>query len=296
MTAHLSSISESNLHKIQQTVKWIVYMLLIVNWGFYIYEDWNRAAHTLNASSTFFEWAGEFATSIDESAWFVLLFLFELETYVLEDQDWNGWVRNTVHGFRLVCFMMILHTVYAFVVTVMEYQPTVIVENVSSLCDMTNDKISYVYNLEYTEVTEQTCRGLADATQFYRVGDDPVVSTIEGLNLERDLAWADLVEVVTWLLIILSIEVVVRLQAHKITGGTLISVANKLKVFFYLILSALAVYWASLSHWLYTWDTFVWIAGFAAIEMNISEWRDELREEQHEITDDLAQYENEPTE
>jgi len=91
------------------------------------------------------------------------------------------------------------------------------------------------------------------------------------------------VEVVTWLLIILSIEVVVRLQEHRVTGGTLISIANKLKIFLYLILVVLAIYWASLSHWLYSWDTFVWIAGFAAIEMNINEWRDELLEEQHEI-------------
>jgi len=78
------------------------------------------------------------------------------------------------------------------------------------------------------------------------------------------------------------IELVVRLQEHGISGGTLISVANKVKISLYLILFGLAVYWASLSHWLYTWDTFVWIAGFAAIEMNISDWRDELLEEQHE--------------
>jgi hypothetical protein len=283
MIARISSISESNLHKIQQAVKWAVYLLLIVNWGFYIFEDWDRAVHTLNPGSTFLDWSREFATSIDESAWFILLLLFELETYILEYEDWKGWVRKTVHGVRLVCFAMILHTVYAFAVTVIEYRPTVIVADVSSLCDMANDEISYVYNLEYTEVTEQTCRGLSDETQFYRVGNDPVVSTIAGLNLERDLAWADLVEVLTWLLIILSIEVVVRLQEHRVTGGTLISVANKLKIFLYLILVVLAVYWASLSHWLYSWDTFVWIAGFAAIEMNISEWRDELLEEQHEI-------------
>ena len=281
MTARASSISELNLHKIQQAVKWVVYLLLIVNWGFYIFEDWNRAVHTLNPSSTFFDWAREFATSIDESAWFILLLLLELETYILDDEDWQGWARKTVHGLRLACFAMILHTVYAFAVTVIEYRPTVVVENVSSLCDMANEYISYVYNLEYTEVTEQSCGSLSNETQFYRVGNDPVVSTIEGLHLERDLAWADLVEVVTWLLIILSIEVVVRFQEHKITGGTLISVANKLKIFWYLILCVLAVYWASLSHWLYTWDTFLWIAGFAAIEMNINEWRDELLEEKH---------------
>jgi hypothetical protein len=208
--------------------------------------------------------------------------MFELETYILQDQELKGRVTKTVRGVRLVCFMMIMHTVYAFAVTVIDFQPTVVVENVSDLCDMTNDEVSFVYNLEYTEITEQTCGGLSHETRFYRIGDDPVVSSLAGLNLERDLAWADLVEVVTWLFIILSIEVVVRLQKHGTTGGTLISVAHKLKIFLYLILFGLAVYWASLSHWLYTWDTFVWIAGFAAIEMNLSDWRDELLEEQHE--------------
>ena len=55
-------------HKVQQVVKWTVYTLLIINWGFYIYEDWDRAVHTLTADSTIFDWASEFATSIDESA------------------------------------------------------------------------------------------------------------------------------------------------------------------------------------------------------------------------------------
>jgi hypothetical protein len=30
---------------------------------------------------------------------------------------------------------------------------------------------------------------------------------------------------------------------------------------------------------LYLWDELVWIGGFAAIEMNVSQWRDELLEE-----------------
>lgn len=266
----------SKLHNARQAIKWIVYSLLIVNWGFYIFEDWDRAVHTLNASSTLLEWAREFATSIDESAWFILLFMLELETYVLEDQDWKGWVAKTVHGVRLVCFVMILHTVYAFAITVVDYQPTVAVENVTSPCEMVDDEVSYVFNLKYTEITEQSCSTLSNAAKFYWIGNDPVIGTLEGLNLERDLAWADLIEVVTWLLIILAIELVVRLQERDITGGTLISVVGKTKIFLYLILFALAAYWGSLSHWLYTWDTFVWIAGFSAIEMNISDWRDEL--------------------
>ena len=268
-----------DLHKAQQAIKWLVYALLIVNWGHYIAEDWNRATHTLGPASSIFDWAREFATSIDESAWFVLLFMYELETYVLDDKDWKGWVARTVHTVRLICILMILHTVYAFAITVGQYQPTVPVEGVSDVCQMAGDDISFVYNLEYTAITEQSCESLSDESRFYWIGADPIVSTIDGLNLERDLAWGDLVEAVAWLLIIIAIELVVRFQERDITGGTAISVANKIKALLYLLLFALAAWWAYLSHWLYTWDTFLWIAGFAAIEMNINEWRGEILEE-----------------
>ena len=42
----------------------------------------------------------------------------------------------------------------------------------------------------------------------------------------------------------------------------------------------MGVYWAWLGHWLYLWDELVWIGGFAVIEMNMNEWRDEITEEQ----------------
>ena len=276
MNPRTATSADSNVHKIQQIVKWTVYTLLIINFVFYIFEDWNRAVHTLHAGSTFLDWTSEFATSIDESAWFLLLFMFELETYVVEDEDWTGWVAHTVRGVRLFCFVMIAHTVYAYAITVINLQPTIAVENVSNLCDMVNDNVSYVYNLEYTEVNKQTCGELSNESRFYWLAEDPIVSDLAGLNLERDLAWVDLVEVVVWLLILLAIETVVRLQGRGVTGGALMSTANSIKIFLYLSLIALGIYWATLSHWLYLWDELVWIGGFAAIEMNVSDWRDEL--------------------
>jgi hypothetical protein len=278
MISRLAALDESKLHQIQQVVKWTVYTLLIINFGYYIVEDWNRAVHTLDAGSSFLDWTSEFATSIDESAWFLLLFMFELETYVIEDEGWTGKVAYTVHGIRLFCYTMIAHTVYAYAITVVNLQPTVAVEEVSNLCDMVEDNVSYVYNLEYTAVTEQTCAGLSDKPSFYWLADDPVVSDMSGLKLERQLAWVDLVEAVVWLLILLAIEIVVRLQGRGVTGGTLLSTANAVKIFLYMSLIAIGIYWASLSHWLYLWDELVWIGGFAAIEMNVTEWRNELRE------------------
>ena len=270
-----------DIHKVQQAVKWAVYSLLIINFGFYIAEDWNRAIHTLVSSSTFLDWTSEFATSIDESAWFILLFMFELETYVIADKDWSSWIERSVRGVRLLCYVMLAHSVYAFTFIVINLQPTTLVEGVSSLCEMTGDNVSYVYNLEYTEINDQTCGGLSAETEYYWLADDPLVSDMPGLILERRLAWADLIEVVVWLLILLAIEVAVRLQSQGVTGGTIISTGNAIKLFLYGTLALLAIYWATLSHWLYFWDEFVWIAGFAAIEMNLSEWRDELLEDQN---------------
>ena len=113
------------------------------------------------------------------------------------------------------------------------------------------------------------------------MGEDPVVSDLAGLQLERYLVWTDLAEAVIWLLILLSIELVVRLQDRAITSGTTIATTNMIKKFLYLSLLIMGVYWASLGPWLYFWDEIVWILGFAAIEMNVSEWRDELEAEEH---------------
>ncbi len=275
--AHQAALSaESTVHKIQQAVKWTVYALLIINFAFYVLEDWNRAVYTLHAGSALLDWAGEFATSIDESAWFLLLIMFELETYVVDDEDWTGWVAHTVRGVRLFAYVLLAHTVYAFVIVVMSLRPTVAVENVSNLCEIVNSNVSYVYNLEYTRVSEQTCGGLSNESQFYWLAEDSIVSDMAGLELERNLAWADLAEVVIWLLILLAIEIVVRLQGRGVTDGVIISTANTLKFLLYSSLIALSIYWASLSHWLYVWDELVWIGGFAAIEMNVSQWRNEL--------------------
>ena len=44
-----------NAHKIQQVVKWIVYVLLFINFIYYFLEDWNRVTHTLTAESSLFK-------------------------------------------------------------------------------------------------------------------------------------------------------------------------------------------------------------------------------------------------
>jgi hypothetical protein len=42
--AHQAAASaDSTVHRNQQAIKWMVYTLLIINFVFYVFEDWNRA-------------------------------------------------------------------------------------------------------------------------------------------------------------------------------------------------------------------------------------------------------------
>jgi len=38
-------------------------------------------------------------------------------------------------------------------------------------------------------------------------------------------------------------------------------------------------FWVYLGHWVWGWDQFLWIAGFWAIEGNLSEWKSEILED-----------------
>ncbi len=266
-------------HNIQQLIKWTVYALLLVNFAFYILDDLRIAQHILRDGWTILDWTEAFGTSLDEAAWFALLFLFELETYVLSDEVFKGAVKTVVHGIRAICYVFLAHTIYAWGMAVVDIYPDRPVADVDNLCELVDQDISYTFNLEYTLIDVKNCSELSEATGFYYVDDNNIVSDAAGLRIERQLAWVDLIEAVTWLLVVLTIEVIVRLQARGVTGGPLMAAGNLSKVFLYGILFAAAGYWFYQELWLYVWDELLWIGGFAAIEMNVVGWREELLEQ-----------------
>ena len=268
-----------DLHRIQQLVKWTVYLLVFVNFCFYLYDDVTRASHALHDESTIMDMLGSFATSSAVLAWLLLLAMFELETYAIEDAEWNGWVARLVHGLRLACFLVIAHTVFAFAEWCWDLRVDQVVEPSRGACALIDSDLSWTYNLEYWDITADNCEELSASGPVYRLGKDAVVTDAKGLRLERQLALADVGEIVAWLIIILAMEVMVRLQGKGVTDGPLMRRLKIVKYVLYGFLSCLALWWNSLGHTLYLWDTFLWIAGFAAIEMNLSEWRDEILEE-----------------
>jgi hypothetical protein len=268
-----------NLHAVQQTVKWIIYTILIINFVFYFIDDLETAEHSLRSGGSFLRWTAVFTTTIDELAWFMLLFLFELETYSLSDEAFEGYVGKLIHGVRLVCYGFLAHTIYAYSGDVLSLTGETPLADINNLCQLAGQEISYTYNLVYTLLDQSNCATLSTSSIFYHVDSETLVSDPAGMKISIALAWADLIEAVVWLLIVLLIEFMVRLQGRGISRGPLITMGNYAKPALYGVLVLIAAYWWTLDHWLYVWDEFIWIAGFIAIEMNVVEWRDEIKEE-----------------
>lgn len=264
----------------RQLLKLVVYSLLIFNFFLYIRDDFVTSSHTLRSGSTFLEITRSFATTIDESAWITLLLLFELETYLLSDDPLSRSKTLLMQVIRLICYVSLAHTLYAWFGNLMELYASVPIEGVTSLCQMVSEDVSYAFNLVYTEINQRNCASLSTATQFFYV-DPPTFLIVEdhaGLVIEKQLAWIDLFEAITWLVILFTIEVAVWLQDRNIGKGLIFKVLKATKLSLYSLLWTAVAYWIYRGHYMFAWDEFVWIAGFTAIEMNMVEWRKEINE------------------
>jgi hypothetical protein len=262
---------------LRQTIKLVVYTLLLVNYVLYIADDLRVASYTMRDGGTFLQWTASFATTIDETAWFALLVLFELETYVLTDELQSRPVVSWLfHGIRLVCYASLMHTLYAFGTFYYDLLQITAIANATDLCQLADQDISFVRNLAYTDVSSTNCGSLSSDQQFHFTEPGLVVTDSSGLALEKNLARVDIIEATVWMLILFTIEVMVWLQDRAITRGTLVTCIKACKFALYGFLWWTAAYWAYLGHYYFAWDEAVWIVGFFAIEMNVAKWKNDI--------------------
>jgi hypothetical protein len=259
----------------RQVVKWTVYILLLLNWSLYIAEDWQTAQHTLRDGGTVLQWASTFGTSLDLAAWFGLLFLWEVETYMLSDEADTPFVRSTFLAIRAVCYILLAHTVFSRAVTVYDLSQLEALPGITSLCQLEDNEFSFANNVHYTLIDQRNCASLSTGQRFYAI-ESTAVTDESGFAVERRSTFVDLGDAITWLLIMLTIEIAIWQQERNITGGPAMLISHAGKIL-YSVLFANAAYWAYLGHWLYSWDQLLWIGGFFAIEMNLSDWRKDIQ-------------------
>ena len=262
-----------------QLLKWTVYTLLMLNWAYYAWEEWSFAQHTLRHGASLMEWLEAFATTLDELAWFSLLLMFELETYILEDDAFERrWVVWTLHGLRLLCYLFLAHTVLARYTSMQDAWQAPAVPAVTELCSLVDRDISWGSNYDYHDLTPENCAQFTSDQRFYMI-DPQVITDQAGWEIEKQHTLIELIDALTWLLVIWAVELAVRLQNRNITGGMLMLVSHAGKAL-YALLFLHAGWWVYTGHPIWAWDQVLWILGFWAIEHNLSEWRQELRSEE----------------
>jgi len=267
-----------NRSTVFQVFKYIVYVLLAMN----IY--WFFAEEFLAAKVQFPNGVGAavmieaYAATIDTAAWVVLLLMFELETYVLEDEHFTPPITWSLHGLRAVCYAFIVYAFYGYLENLFSLDGMTPIANVSDLCALAGDW-SYSTTLdEYTEITAANCNTLSTASSFLSFNNMQAVVDLEGQKEIIGLAWVDVINSAVWLLVVVVLEIDVRLQERNRYEGAVLYASNVTKFVLYTALLFAAIYWGFNGDFVDFWDAFLWLVAFVFIELNVFEWRQESLE------------------
>ena len=265
-----------NRGNVFQLFKYAVYTLLTVNIFIFWREEFLAAQLQFSGNVPLLDMIEAYAATIDTAAWVVLLLMFELETYVLEDRHFTPPVRYSLHGIRFVCYVFILYACYGYLVNLAWAYDVAVLPTLSDLCSVAGEHWSYAVDLdEYTALTTANCSTFSSDSVFYQFAGISALVDHTGLVEIQRLAWVDLINAIVWILIVVILEIDVRLQEREMLVGMAFRISSGLKLLFYSMLFFAAVYWGIKGDFVDFWDAFLWLLAFFFIEMNVVEWRAE---------------------
>jgi hypothetical protein len=258
-------------YRLFTALKYLVYVLLSINILLFLQEELLALEHTFAGRLSPGQIIQSFAATIDTAAWVILLLLFELETSVLDDSRIKGALKNTLHGVRGLCYLVIL---YAFTGYMAEWAT---LHEVTALvgvdaCSLVGQDWSKLIEIdEYQLLGAENCAIMG--SEIYRITGQTVVADSVTLRGAQYLAWTDVINSGTWILVCLVLEVEVRLQLRGKLSGGIMSATKYFKFLLYGSLFTCAAYWGYAGDFLDFWDAALWLFAFIFIELNVFEWQ-----------------------
>lgn len=271
-------MASANLFSVQlvfRAFKYTVYALLTLNIFLFFQEESLATAQTFSQGMSLQNIIQGFAATIDTAAWVLLLLLFELETSVLDDRVLRDTRVQT--GFLVVrtfSYSFILYACYGYITKILlTYNISPFM--VEDACALVGQGFASIDTLdEYPPLDAQSCSRLTE-TGLYKLNGQQVIGSASEWQAIQWLAWVDVINSVTWIMVVAILEVDVWLQLRDRFSGLVMAVSKYLKMVLYSILLAAAVYWWFLGDILDFWDSFLWIVAFFSIELNLFQWQAE---------------------
>jgi hypothetical protein len=269
----LTIISSSRLY---QFFKYAVYAFLTLNIFLFYVEESAAAPLQFPEGIGLGNIREAYSATIDTFAWVLLLLMFELETYVLEDHHFTPKVTITLRALRGIGYALILMAFAGYIDDMLFVRDTVPLPGITDLCQLPAGEWSWTVTFgEYVDITAANCATLSESSGFLQYRDLPMVLDAAG-NIEVvRLAWADVINAATWILVVVILEIDVWLQEHHRYEGILLYGSNALKFVLYSTLLLVAIYWSFKGDLLDVWDAYMWLIAFVFIEMNVFEWHAE---------------------
>jgi hypothetical protein len=267
--------------RIFQIFKYSVYVLLALDVYWFFAEEWAASAYRFSDGLALSDIIEGYAATIDTVAWVILLLMFELETYVLEDRHLTRKIVLSLHALRTVCYIFIVYAAYGYLVKLLYLQGAAPLPGISDICTLVDGQWAYAVDFdEYETLTAANCSSFSAATSFLQYPGVLAVVDQAGLVDIIRLAWTDVINASVWLLVVAILELDVRLQERQVLEGLVLKVSNLAKYGLYAILFLAAAYWGVKGDFVDFWDAFLWLVAFIFIELNVLEWRHESAEEQ----------------
>ena len=262
--------------------KYSIYILLTYNAFLFFEGDLVASAETFGENITWRNIIEAYSATFDTVAWVALLLLFELETAIIPDHLLKGWLKWVLKGLSAIAYFFIVYSFYGYCVkygVITDLQPF----NIADVCSLVGTDFTWVVTLdEYLPIDQAACTTLQGQSLLQIAGTE-IVGTDSALQDARWLAIVDVVNALTWLIIVALLEIEVFLQLKdKLTDKLMVSFKYT-KGFFYVVLFVCAAYWGFKSSFLDFWDAFLWLVAFIFIELNIFQWHSETEEEKEQV-------------
>ena len=250
--------------------KYLVYAALVANVALFFQDDWEAASHVFREDLPFAQIIEGFAASIDTAAWVILLLLFELETCQLSDEVMNRPIGLVIRGVRALCYLVIVYAFTGYLGKALDFG-LYVPAGIANACALTMQPFSLLVGLdEYQVLTAGNCAGITG--DLFVNEQARTLAEAGALVQATRLAWVDVVNSGTWLLILAILELDVRPDVKGLLPGWFAAASLRAKYLLYTVIAGAAGYWGIFGTYLDFWDAFLWIAAFIFIERNVFEW------------------------
>ncbi len=264
--------------------KYGIFLCLAITSSVYIAADIAAAKQMLNGTSDFMDTLSAYAISIDVVGWFILLVIFELETSSLDDELLNrGW-KWLLYAISALCYIAISYAFAGYLgklVMITNFVPALMTD----LCILNEPALTLMEALDsFVPVTEQNCSALNVALengQIFKLDNQSIIfeiGTYYGIGGSWSIAWSDFIEAILWILVMGLIQLEIVLQLRGGLSPWILNSCVKIKVVSYFLIVVVTTYYSLFGRSVDLWDSILWLLAFLFIELNISNWNEEVAE------------------